>query len=260
MIINKNRAYSKLGYHKDRDGLLNRYFRESANWQSHLDNTHKAIIDFSQGKQNGSCVVFGSGWWLDIPIDFLQKHFREVHLIDISHPMQIQKKAEKLPNVNLTTLDISGVMKPIWEYTSKHRKKSEFNKIIEIISSANPIADTPFADADYFISANMMSQLNVFISPHLAKRTNLAEGEVRQIQDLIHKKHLEFLPKGKSCLVTDYREICTPKGTSSAITRDLINIEFPKPAEMRKWKWHFDLNGNYKNCKTTIFKVIALDL
>ncbi len=252
-----NKAHKKLGYHKDREGLLNRYFREREAWEGHLEKTRQAIIDFSAGKATNSCVVMGSGWWLDVPVEFLCKNFNKVYFIDISHPAQIEKKALQFTNLELITADVTGVADTVWEYVSRTRKKGKFEELIEIINGANPFLDKPFANADYFVSVNLMSQLTVFLRRFLEKKSHFTNAEINKFEKLIHQKHIDLLPAGKSCLITDYKELCKAGNTKS---ENLIFAELPKASETRKWLWDFDLSGYYKNCKETVFEVIALNL
>ena len=84
----------KFGYKKDREGLITRYLREAENWKLHTENSKKFIIESAKTKKKELCVVAGSGWWLDIPVNELSKMFKKVIMIDITHPTQIIKKSK----------------------------------------------------------------------------------------------------------------------------------------------------------------------
>ena len=80
MEIN-NRVLRKFGFKKDQNGIINRYLREKGSWKTHLSNTKKFITDFTKNKAKNSCVVLGSGWLLDVPIEYLtriSRHFFKV--------------------------------------------------------------------------------------------------------------------------------------------------------------------------------------
>ena len=57
-------------------------------------------LDPSGKKNAGSIAVLGSGWLLDVPLDHLCSGLEQVYLVDINHPPQIRKKAERLDNVD----------------------------------------------------------------------------------------------------------------------------------------------------------------
>src|SRR5690554_4675072 len=84
----------KLAYSLDQEGILNRFMREGDAWKSHLEHTKKWIFDFSQDYHNKSIAVLGTGWFLDIPIDYLLKQCKTVYAIDVVHPPQIVHKYE----------------------------------------------------------------------------------------------------------------------------------------------------------------------
>ncbi len=48
----------KLGFSSDSEGILNRYYREEGNWNSHLENTKNFILESAKDKEKGTAVIF----------------------------------------------------------------------------------------------------------------------------------------------------------------------------------------------------------
>ena len=71
----------KLGFFLDSEGILNRYYREKGAWDSHLENTKKAILQSAESKGKNIAVVLGSGWLLDVPLAELAEMFGKVYLV-----------------------------------------------------------------------------------------------------------------------------------------------------------------------------------
>ena len=85
----------RMEYLSDQKGIMNRYLAEADNWESHLKHTRDFIVKCLGEKHYGTMVVLGSGWLLDLPLDFITSRTREVYLLDIVHPPQILKKIVK---------------------------------------------------------------------------------------------------------------------------------------------------------------------
>jgi len=254
-----NKAYKKLGYGKDREGLIRRYFSESSNWESHLQNSKNYILESARKQVKGTAVVLGSGWWLDLPADELSQLFERLIFADISHPRQIQKKAEAYPNIELLSGDVTGALEKIYQRIEKHKKQCRKEDIIEIIRQANAFEFHGIAKADFYVSVNLLSQLGIFPAAYIKKKCNLPENEIQEIIGELQSVHLSSLPKGKTCLISDYKENCTHKKTDKAITKPLINCSLPEGSNRKEWLWDFDLSGNYKTCKKTTLSVLALN-
>ena len=128
----KNRILRKFGFKKDQNGIINRYLREKGGWETHLTNTKDVILHSSKNKEKESCLVLGSGWLLDVPIDNLKDTFKKVYLVDIVHPKQITHKYRKYKNIEFIKVDISGYIEPVYNFIKKNRKtKTSLNQIVQ---------------------------------------------------------------------------------------------------------------------------------
>ena len=106
---------------------------------------------------------------------------------------------------------------------------------------------------------NMMDQMDSFIVDYLVLQDIYSEEELLSVRRRIHRDHLQFLPAGKSCLISDYQEMVTDrKGREE--TRVVIHADLPPVQNRKEWIWDFDRSGNYHPGKKTRFKVIALEL
>jgi len=86
------RSLRKMGYFKDQEGIARRYISEKSNGDNHLTNTKKFIFNCLEENRSKKVSILGSGWLLDIPVEYLLKNFKEVVFYDIRHPRQILHK------------------------------------------------------------------------------------------------------------------------------------------------------------------------
>ncbi len=257
MFLNrKYRILKKMNYFADQRGIFERYINEMDGWSAHLESTKKAILNSAQNKSKGNCAILGSGWLLDIPIDELASSFEKVYLFDIIHPSQVKHKLLKYPNVTAVELDITGgaiqeVYQAIQMFKSYKTKKniSEY----EIKGFEYPI------DFDFIASVNILSQLDQMLLSYIRKYNIYSEDELQILRQMIQQKHIESLPAGKTCLITDFEENVLNENNEIERKNSILQIELPESSNSTSWDWHFD-NTNYYPGKKVIFKVVALDL
>ena len=244
----------KFGFNKDREGLITRFLNEKAHWASHIKNTKEFITESSQNKSPGICMVLGSGWWLDIPVEELHSKFELLIFVDVTHPTQIIKKAETFRKIVLVTMDLTGVLQAIAE--CKNFDDEEFfrqlnnDKVFGFIDRIKP---------DFIVSSNILSQLSFFPKRFVAGRTH-RPGIPELLEQSIEENHLKLLIPNKSCLITDYHQI--EYGQTGDVTNESARIKVRLPGEIikKEWIWDFDLDGNYINNRKVRFKVAALQV
>jgi len=257
----KNLVKKKLGFFSDSDGILNRYLREKENWESHIQNTKKFILEASANKQKNIAVILGSGWLLDVPINELSSQFQKVYLVDIIHSKQIKHKISKMPNVELIEHDITGgalegVYNLIEKYNTSNRQQLDE---IELINTnfGLPANVTP----DFVVSVNLLSQLDYFALAYLKKHTSFCPISLGEFKERIQKTHLEFLPKLKTCIITDYKETVYKDNNPKEIIREtfLLKVKFSDKEIANKWKWTFDTQKSYYTEGNTFMNVMAIN-
>jgi hypothetical protein len=244
----------KFGFNKDREGLITRFLNEKEHWSSHIKNTKEFILESSQNKSSGICMVLGSGWWLDIPVEELHSKFELLIFVDVTHPPQIIRKAVSYPKIVLISMDLTGVLHAISE--CKNFSDEVFfqqlnnDRVSTFIDRIHP---------DFVVSSNILSQLSFFPKRYVSGRTRHALiPEI--LEQSIEENHLKVLIPNKSCLITDYHQI--EYGGLDEITNESPRIKIQLPLELikKEWVWDFDLDGNYINNRRVRFKVAALQV
>lgn len=246
---NHDKIAIRSGLKKDQEGIIQRYFREKEHWDIHLNRTRNFIKKVSANRQ-GNVIIFGSGWLLDVPIDFLSKTFQKVYLADIRHPIQVQKKMQSFPNVEFLTLDLTGGLISF----ALDNKRNSLTADDYISHYTNP--DIP-GDTNYFISCNILNQLDILLW-EAAKKT-ISEEEFSIVRSFVQKSHLEILPVGKSCLIADIQQTTIDlRNPSSSESSSSLYTSLPKVNDTESWEWVFDTAGRYIEEKEIRFQVQAL--
>ena len=244
-------AARRAGYVSDQNGIRNRYLRESGNWQSHLQNTRDFIIESARrAKQHRSVAVLGSGWLYDVPIDELSQMFESVVLVDIVHPEPAKIKAKRLPNVKLVEADLTGGA------VQQAMRAKTFAQFADWLPSAKPALD--FADFDLVVSVNLLNQLDIILCDYLKRHFGADEASLRNIRRTVQQQHISWLPVGRTCLITDYRQIDIPIDGSPRTETQLVFADMPEKLPVKEWEWLFDTNQRYSEKNNTIFKVMAI--
>lgn len=256
MFLSKNfeaiKHYMKLyqmGFIKDQEGIINRYVREKDNWNDHLKKTKQFILESAQSRQKNKVIVLGSGWLLDLPIDKLSKQFKEVLLVDIFHPRQVLHRIEPYKNVKIIHQDITG---RLINFFHKNKKKKSLLTTINSFSYKAP-------NADLIISLNIMCQLHILLINYIKRFNQYNNTEIRIIEKEIQQSHLNSLPQGKTCLVTDVEEEIYDKNNHIIGINPLIHINLPDNGSMQKWQWKFDTQMRYRKDAKTFFNTIAIE-
>jgi len=245
---------SRMAFLSGQSGIMRRMLREEGGWQSHLIKSSEYIQAAVKDKQPKSIRILGSGWLLDVPMQFLIERCERIILTDIIHPNQIINKYSKYKNVEFEALDITG---GIVDLIYNQRKKDfEGNEFIHKISTIKP---SIFSE-DMIISVNLLSQLSIILTDYLAKKVKLTDNQILEITEEIQKKHIEMLPVQKSVLIFDYEEEYHDEDGKLIGSKPTVYTTIPEGIEKRGWNWRFDSKMMYKeDCKTTL-SVIAIRL
>jgi hypothetical protein len=246
----------KMGYYKDQKGILNRYMREAENWDTHLQKSRDFILDAAYGKQKNHAVILGSGWLLDIPLEELSNQFKKITLIDIIHPSQIKKKIEKYANVGLIEADLTGGMVySIYEAVQVFKKKNE----IPLIQPHKQDILNFDTKPDFYISANILTQLGGLIKEYLQKQKGFPEKEINELEKTIQENHISMMQQGKSCIVTEFEEEIYDEKDNLIGANPLLKVNLPEGKKEISWKWKFDTHMYYREDAKTFMNVKAID-
>jgi hypothetical protein len=248
--------YRQMGYFNDQRGILRRYRREQAEWDIHLQNTQRFALQAAQGKDRHSAVVLGSGWLLDVPLKELSAMFDSVTLTDIRHPASIKRQAEQWDNVTLKTCDISGFARPVHHYVRQYRYSRKRPPLDNIPPEPLP----ELSGYGFVFSCNILSQLSCLLEEYLLQFFEIPNDELTAFRRKVQHLHIDGLPKGKSCLVTDFEEnSCLPTGGNMDKTL-LIDHPIIQSPDAQRWVWNFDTRMTYCTGKITSMQVVAIQL
>lgn len=249
-----------MGYPRDQRGIMNRYLRESSNWDKHLDLTRSFISSafketFPAGDKKESIAILGSGWLLDVPMEELAHRFGKVYLVDICHPPQIRKKVEPLEHVYLLEEDLSGgAIAQTWQYTNENSKRP-LEELINTITLTSPLEGI---NPSAVISVNLLNQLDIIICDHLIKKGHTKVKDLKRIRSIIQSSHLDWITQMPGCLITDTKEISTDKEGKETVNT-LLYAGLPEGLRREQWFWEFDTSGSYRPGTRSRMKVEAVE-
>jgi hypothetical protein len=248
------RILTRMGYYNYQNGLISRHLNQEDSWAYHLDQSRKFIIKAIELYSPEKITVLGSGWLLDFPMAELAERTGKIYLIDIVHPPDVIKQVSIFNNIELIEQDVTGgLIGEVWQrwsnYTFFSRPQTLKNLIVPDYKSA--------ADPGMVISLNILTQLESLIIDFIRKRSKIKEEEINIFRTEIQKKHIDFLNKHKSVLISDYAEVITNRlGSITTIPTLLANL--PPYQLKEEWTWKFDQTGeDLYNCKSQ-FKVFGL--
>jgi hypothetical protein len=244
-----------MGYLRDQDGIMNRYLRETSNWDSHLFNTRKFILDSLRDPALKSVAVLGSGWLLDVPLEELNDRFERVFLVDINHPVQIRKKVESMKKVELIETDLSGgALFQLWELV-RNKTNLQGKELVNHLVLQHPLDGL---EPDAVISVNLLNQLDIILCDYMTSHGYFQQEEPDLLRSALQNFHLQWITDTPGCLISDVEEISQDKkGNSSA--KSLLFTTLPDGIRRDSWSWEFDTRGTYLSNSLTTMVVKAVE-
>jgi len=254
------KTVAELNYKTDQNGIVNRMLRENGAWNLHLENTKQAILQFSEEKK-GTCVVLGSGWLLDVPLNELSEQFSKVYLVDIVHPAHSKTKVQKYSNVELIVADITCGLAG-FVHSNKINSVAELCEIVE--KQFSPTPNEFFSNVlkidfpDFVVSVNLLNQLDILITEYLIEQYTFKNEELTMLRKSIQAAHLALLPAESSCLITDfYKREYNLQSDEFLQKENLIFANLAYNNAESTWLWNFDSTGTYAENKKIIFEVAS---
>ena len=245
----------RMGYVRDQEGIMNRYLREKANWEIHLQKTRQFIKDSFQDPLIESVAVLGSGWLLDVPLEELQERFKHVYLVDINHPVQIRKKTSAMEKVELIEADLSGgAINQLWQL-SRSKSKPLQGTLSDQFSLQNPLTDI---SPDAVISVNLLNQLDIIMCDFMAKHDYFQQEQPKLFRSTIQLFHLQWITSTPGCLVSDVMEVNEDK-KGNKTSKSLLYTDLPQGIRRDSWTWEFDSRGTYHSNTLTSMEVNAVE-
>lgn len=254
--ISYRRILNRMGYYAYQNGLIYNHLNQEGGWDSHLDCCRKFINRALEYYKPEKVTVLGSGWLLELPLAEMLEQTSRVYLVDIIHPPEVLKQAGELENVVLVEQDISGgLIEEIWNNTKgfslfMKRKSLEGITIPEFI---------PDFDPGLVISLNILTQIESQLLIRIKKRLAISEEELFCFRKGIQDKHIDFLRKHRSVIITDYEEVVT-KRSGEITTIQTLFAEIPQGKFKEEWTWDFDLKGLENYNSRSVIKVVSVAL
>jgi hypothetical protein len=243
-----------MGYYNYQNGLIIHHVNQEGGWESHQEHCRSFILRALELYKPQKVTVLGSGWLLELPFAELIEQTEKVCLIDIIHPPDVISQAGDYKNVDLIEQDITGGL--ITEVWLKAGKYSLFKKLKSIADIVIP-EFKPDGDPGMVISLNILTQLESLLIDFFKKRAKIKEEEFRLFKTELQRKHIDFLRKHSSVLITDYAEVITNR-SGSVMTVPTLVTDLP-PSQLREeWTWNFDKTGGDLYNSKSQFKVVAL--
>ena len=243
-----------IGYKADQEGIMSRYLREKNNWQEHLQKSSDYITRFcAQIPADSTLAILGSGWLLDLPLDFLLNKFKLIYMVDICHPLQVRHRLRDATNVVFIEKDLTGYAADV----AKIVKKSKQVDILDSLLNLNYVNVLSGMQYDAILSANLLTQLDSILCDFMTSKKYFSNGQLINFQKKLQLDHLNLLSTKPSCLISDVKEIFTYRNNSIAFATDSLKVEWPVGTHSENWNWIFDSNYSYHPRYKTILSVKA---
>jgi hypothetical protein len=252
--ISYRRMLSKMGYYNYQNGLIYHHINQEGGWENHEEHCRGFVIKALELYKPEKVTVLGSGWLLELPFAELVEKTGKICLVDIVHPPDVISQVRSFKNVELIEQDVTGgLIAEVWQKTGKY---SFFKKLHSLENIIVP-EYKPDGDPGMVISLNILTQLESLLIDFLKKRSKIRKEEFDLFRTEVQKKHIDFLRKYRSVLVTDYAEVITNRSGSIKTIPTLVTDLFPCQFS-EEWTWNFDQTGADLYNSKSQFKVVAL--
>ncbi len=234
--ISYRRMLNKMGYYNYQNGLIYHHINQQGGWENHEEHCRGFIIKALEFYKPEKVTVYGSGWLLELPLAELVERTGRICLVDIVHPPDVISQIRSYKNIELIEQDVTGgLIAEVWQKTGKY---SFFNKLHSLEDIIVP-EYKPDGDPGMVISLNLLTQLESLLIDFLKKRTKIKDGEAALFRAKIQKKHIDFLMKYSSVLITDYAEVITTRSGSINTIHTLLTDLHPYQSS-EEWTLIFD--------------------
>ncbi len=219
-----------------------------------MENTRAAILAAVDRLNPKTVRVLGSGWLLDVPLKELSERCERITLCDIIHPRQIVSKYAGSGTITFETVDLTGGLADKVYYQRK--REFDFDRFMEEVRGIRPWV----YPEDLIVSANLLSQLSVFLADYLADKVKIGGDGLIEFTRVVQQHHLDSLPVGRSVLVADYEEEYRDEDGNLIGVKPTVHVDLPRQNVTGEWDWVFDTKMFYRDDCETILKVVAVEL
>jgi hypothetical protein len=248
------RILNRMGYYNYQSGLIFRHLKQEGKWDDHLQRCRRVILKALDLYNPSVVTVLGSGWLLDLPLAEIVEKNTRARLVDIVHPPEVRQQVGDFPGIELIEDDITGGL--ILEVWNKAGNRFFFNKLLSL-GNINIPDYNPSDNQGIVISLNILTQLEALIISFLEKHAVVKEEELLAFRTAIQEKHIAFLQKHPSVLITDTEEVITDRSGNLSSVKNLV-AGIPTGSYSEEWTWDFDLTGTDYYNKNSIMNVKAV--
>jgi len=243
-----------MGYYSYQSGLIYRHLNQSGGWDSHLEHCRNFILNAVTLYKPERVTVLGSGWLLELPLAELIELTSKITLIDIVHPPEVHSQTKSYSKIELIEADLTGgLIDEVWRKT---RQLSFFNRL-KSLESINIPEYEPDSDPGMVISLNVLTQLESLIIDYLKRKSSIRDEDYIRFKTAIQQKHLDFLMKHRSVLISDFSEVTTHRNGEIS-TSSTLHALLPQGTYQEEWTWDFDQKESDYYNSTSTMKVLAL--
>jgi hypothetical protein len=245
---------TRMGYYNYQNGMIYHHVNQTGGWENHQTHCRSFIIKALELYKPEKVTVLGSGWLLELPFAELIERTGSICLIDIIHPPDVIAQIGNYKNVELIEQDVTGgLIEDIWQKTGRYPFLKKLKSLENIIIPEFK----PDSDPGLVISLNILTQLETLIVDFLKKWSKIKKEEFNFFRTEVQRKHIDFLMKHRSVLITDYAEVVTNKSGSVRTIPTLVT-DLPASKISEEWIWNFDQTGADLYNSRSQFKVIGL--
>jgi hypothetical protein len=245
--ISYRRMLTRMGYYNYQNGMIFHHVNQTGGWENHQTHCRSFIIKALELYKPEKVTVLGSGWLLELPFAELIERTGSICLIDIIHPPDVIAQIGNYKNVT------GGLIEDIWQKTGRYPFLKKLKSLENIIIPEFK----PDSDPGLVISLNILTQLESLIVDFLKKWSKIKKEEFNFFRTEVQRKHIDFLMKHRSVLITDYAEVVTNKSGSVKTIPTLVT-DLPTSKISEEWIWNFDQTGADLYNSRSQFKVIGL--
>jgi len=243
-----------MGYYDYQHGLIFRHMNQEGGWDEHCRRCRNFILKALELYRPEKISILGSGWLLELPLAEMAESVKKICLIDIVHPPEVIEQSVRFENVELSELDVTGgLIEEVWQNTPR----LPFLRKLKSLDSITIPDFEPDADPGMVISLNILTQLESLPVAYLKKRSVISEEELKVFRSKIQKKHIDFLMKHNSVLISDLAEIFTDRSGKTNRVRTIMT-ELPAGRINESWTWNFDLKNTDNFNSSSVMEVAAI--
>lgn len=247
------RILNRMGYYDYQQGLIVNRMNQNNGWDEHLARCREFIMKSVDIVKPSRVTILGSGWLMEVPLMEITEKAESVLLVDIVHPPEVIRQTAGLKNVRIIEQDVSGgLVEEVW---GKAGKRTFFNKLRSLEDIIIPDY-RPEDDPGLVISVNLITQLETLPERLLRKKSKVGEEEYAGFRRKVQEKHLEFLLRHQSVIITDQSELLSRKKSGSR-ERKTLYADLPAGRLGDEWMWDFDLIHAYSRRTGSRFRVVA---